>query len=386
MKEGTMYRVMIFLKTCKKISIFAFLMLFASLLTKPVLAVNIKKTVELSVFSSQPLVDLNKLMGIAFSPTTGQWYDEAGNEVSNIFVFPNPHTADQYKFHFLVDNEKAACKLTNDDQFDLIINIEDISTPSGKNEQFFCYLPGETVTLENIQFGLDDVENVQIRWYEDPTGGRPLPLDTEIEDGRTYYASQVYSGKGESLDRLSVTVGVGITPDLEIQQPLEANLSYDLSELVFDDLNNSGGKVDYYSIFPDTSDYNNGLITDYLLQQTQDVYVLMSTPIGCYDIDKVQINIQQNLIIPNGFSPNGDGINDYFVIPGIHHYPDNELIIFNRWEKIVYQSKNYQNDWGGKAEKGIILDKEILPEGTYFYVLKLSKDSPVLKGFIYLKH
>lgn len=75
------------------------------------------------------------------------------------------------------------------------------------------------------------------------------------------------------------------------------------------------------------------------------------------------------LKIPNIFTPNGDGINDYFEIGyGEEGQPINDLneyflshklVIFNRWGRTVYESNNYRNDWDGGN----------LPDGTYFYVL-----------------
>ena len=67
----------------------------------------------------------------------------------------------------------------------------------------------------------------------------------------------------------------------------------------------------------------------------------------------------------NGFSPNGDGMNDRFVIKGIENYPNNEVYIYNRWGTEVYKTKGYTNDngWDGSWVG------RYLPDGTYFIVI-----------------
>ena len=73
------------------------------------------------------------------------------------------------------------------------------------------------------------------------------------------------------------------------------------------------------------------------------------------------------LFVPDGFTPNGDGINDVFIIK----HPSTitvELAVFNRWGNIIYQNNDYKNDWDGRVD-GNLLGKE-LPEGTYYYTYK----------------
>ena len=81
--------------------------------------------------------------------------------------------------------------------------------------------------------------------------------------------------------------------------------------------------------------------------------------------------------IPNVFTPNGDGKNETFQIPGLETFAENEIIIMNRWGNSVYEKKNYRNDWTGEG----------LSAGTYFYILK-TKDSQgtqeVYKGYVTL--
>ena len=78
------------------------------------------------------------------------------------------------------------------------------------------------------------------------------------------------------------------------------------------------------------------------------------------------------VFIPEGFSPNGDGVNDLFVIQGAQGLTVH-LEVYNRWGHLVYKNDDYKNDWNGTANTGLLQgDKQGLPDGTYFYVVKLS--------------
>jgi gliding motility-associated-like protein len=74
-----------------------------------------------------------------------------------------------------------------------------------------------------------------------------------------------------------------------------------------------------------------------------------------------------DLFIPDGFSPNGDGINDNFEIT----HPISlkiELEVYNRWGNLVYKSTDYQNNWDGRGS-GNLFGQE-LPGGTYYCLCK----------------
>ncbi|EDP96726.1 T9SS C-terminal target domain-containing protein [Kordia algicida OT-1] len=94
------------------------------------------------------------------------------------------------------------------------------------------------------------------------------------------------------------------------------------------------------------------------------------------------------LAIPNGFSPNGDMINDVWEIACLDNFTDNELVIFNRFGTIVYKTRNYTNDWNGQSNQNVVLigNDDILPVGTYFYILKLQGNTIEKTGWVYLNY
>lgn len=80
----------------------------------------------------------------------------------------------------------------------------------------------------------------------------------------------------------------------------------------------------------------------------------------------------ENLYIPEGITPDGNGLNDFFVIPLLNEpgrLPFTKLIIKNRWGAVVFESSPYQNDWGGTDKNG-----NPLPAGTYFYYFQFGDE------------
>lgn len=106
--------------------------------------------------------------------------------------------------------------------------------------------------------------------------------------------------------------------------------------------------------------------------------------VGASLCDEAQVIIQMTgcdiyapTMIYNGFSPNNDGINDFFVVEGLEDTDTEQVSIFNRWGNLVFYVKDYQNNWDGTW------NGEDLPDGTYFYVIQVSGESH--EGFIQLQ-
>jgi gliding motility-associated-like protein len=103
--------------------------------------------------------------------------------------------------------------------------------------------------------------------------------------------------------------------------------------------------------------------------------------------DSIKIEVT-DVTIPNGFSPNGDGINECFRVAGGENASSSEITVLDRYHNVVFESKSFRGSsdldncsgwWDGRTSSG----KE-LPSGTYFYQLTLNGDK-VYKGYVVLK-
>lgn len=112
------------------------------------------------------------------------------------------------------------------------------------------------------------------------------------------------------------------------------------------------------------------------------VYTLTVTNNGCTAVDEVTVVVTELIVMPNTFTPNGDGINDFWHITNIEKFPSCKVTIYDRWGQRVYNSTGYSND---NAWDGTYLNKT-LPAAAYYYVIELnaanSKEADTYYGWV----
>jgi gliding motility-associated-like protein len=97
--------------------------------------------------------------------------------------------------------------------------------------------------------------------------------------------------------------------------------------------------------------------------------VFGTTDQGCVETDMVHVVIARPIEIFSGFSPNGDGINDTWVITNAVQYGDRIYVkVFNRWGEPVFESKGY----GGTQEWDGTRNNRPMPVGAYYYIIELN--------------
>jgi gliding motility-associated-like protein len=105
------------------------------------------------------------------------------------------------------------------------------------------------------------------------------------------------------------------------------------------------------------------------------LYILTTTnEWGCKNTDSTYVQVIQEIILPNIFTPNNDSDNDVWELNVFDVFKDLEVSIYNRWGELVFFSTGYKEPFDGmyKGEK--------LPTGSYVYAIKPAKDLPVIKG------
>lgn len=198
-----------------------------------------------------------------------------------------------------------------------------------------------------------------LMWYKD---GLPINITTPT---LTVNQSGLYYLKEDNgvCPRFSDTVLVNVIPT-----PV-ANAGSDIYVLenTIVTLNGSGG--DLYSWSPATGLSFTDIPNPTFTAKENTIYMLTVADATntCSSTDEVQIFVERPVRIPNAFTPNKDGNNDTWEIENINGFPNVTFEVYNRWGTLVWKSTGNLKMWDGTNYR----NGEVLPDGTYFYVIDL---------------
>ncbi|MEI8005005.1 MAG: gliding motility-associated C-terminal domain-containing protein [Bacteroidota bacterium] len=192
--------------------------------------------------------------------------------------------------------------------------------------------------------------------------------------------------------RVSITVYTGVTADAGPEQLIPDNTSTTLAGSV------QGGSGDFsFSWEPSSLLINPSVInpeTKILTTDTVFVLRISDNKTICSGTDRVRVRVKKSpppppppptedcIIVHNVITPNGDGLNDKFIIECIENFPDNSVQIFTRWGDVIRKFERYDNKsevWDGTNGKG-----EPMPDGTYYYILNI-KNQASHTGWVFVR-
>lgn len=231
----------------------------------------------------------------------------------------------------------------------------------------------------------------EFQWFDSPTSTTPLSNANPLVTGNYYVSEMSLLGCLSAKTMILVTVNEIPAPTLESNGQNFCGLTspaptiLDLTENV-----NFTGTLVWYN----SPSGGNQLADSEILQDGTTYYGFDSSPVsGCVSSNALAVTVsllncdenEYSLMIPDGFSPNGDGINDTFNIPDIEFlFPNFTLEIYNRYGNLMYKGNKNIPDWDGRNNKSAVSDG-VAPNGVYFFIVNFNKDNKAPKqGRLYL--
>ncbi|KAF2516487.1 gliding motility-associated C-terminal domain-containing protein [Flavobacterium foetidum] len=251
------------------------------------------------------------------------------------------------------------------------------------NNQTFC--KADDASVEDLQ-----PHGTQYKWYNSPTLTTPL-AESYILKSENYYVT-VTSAAGCVSPASMITVTITDVPAPELKQDGENFCGLD-NPTILDLSNNTNSPMTV--VWYDAPTGGNLLSSSTILIDKNTYYGFDFSPTdNCFSDQNLAVTVslkdcdapQYPFFIPDGFSPNGDGVNDSFVIKDIEFlYPDYTLEIFNRYGLGMYKGDKNKPAWDGMNYERSGIAGGIAPNGVYFYVLHFNKDNkPPVQGRLYL--
>ncbi len=304
----------------------------------------------------------------------GEWTDEDGTVLPDGIITLSDAGIETY--FYTVSN--AACG-ERSSQLDLnVIAVPDAGVPLG-DPIMIC--AGEDLNLFDFLVGADD-DGV----WTDSEGEDVDPTEPIYEIGTQTYT---YTIDRTVCEVATTSINVEVVEGPSAGEPLDPTPLCSESEAV--NLINFMPGADAGGIWTDEDDNE---VPGFFKPEGEGTYMFTYTVTSpeCGNIRKdLNLDVSEEncfddgIVIPEGFSPNGDGYGDFWIIGGLEYHPDHTVTIFNRWGSVVFSASPYNNNWDGKSDSGLN-SGEPLPVGTYFYTIEFggSDETKSMSGYIYL--
>lgn len=197
-------------------------------------------------------------------------------------------------------------------------------------------------------------------------------FDPSIAGTGTAEISYIYSTQNSCPDTVKQQILVYPSPTVSADGPV---IVLEGSQVILK-AQASGHNLSY-KWYPSTGlNHDDVLNPTVTLTETTDYSLMVTSEEGCSSTASVTVKVLKYLVIPNAFTPNGDGKNDLWEIKYLGDYPNNTVDVFNRYGEKIYSSMGYTIPWDGRY-KG-----SYLSTGTYYYIINPKNGRKAVSGSI----
>lgn len=264
------------------------------------------------------------------------------------------------------------------------IIVHDTSAPALVTE----YEAEMTITCDNIpevpelEFEDGCSNTINVEFVETSTATGNL---TNYQIVRTWIVSDKCENEAQFLQTINVNIEDPVV-GLEIELCNDEDTDFDLFSL----LDGTYSKDGTWTVELGTATLDGNMFNPYQLQLGTYTFKYTTSDDYCTTETLVNVSIKDDcvvlpcgaddIVISKTVTANYDNINDFFTVTGVESCGFTiEIQIYNRWGALIYESKNYQNNWNGSSSKAAIGNSNFVPTGTYYYIVNLKNSG--LKPF-----
>ncbi|MCP4311687.1 MAG: PKD domain-containing protein [Bacteroidetes bacterium] len=227
---------------------------------------------------------------------------------------------------------------------------------------------GDSLTLE-VEFD-PSVPTTSFSWN---TGSRDTTMVVSPGETTSYFLYSFSNGCTKTSDTIIVEV--------DRETPV-AYAGEDATICIFDSLQLEATGGMNYLWSPDSLVSDPYRPDPFVRASVNTEFIVTVTNLYCIASDTMILYIDKCLDdlsspVPQIITPNGDGSNDYWIVPDIDYFTLNSIEIYNRWGSLVFMAQPYDNTWDGRSTDG-----KDLPKGTYYYVVNLGNGAKPRVGYI----
>jgi len=322
--------------------------------------------------------------------TTSTGGTPLGGQTSSTFTSPSLEATTEY----FVSINFGVCESS---RTSVTATINPIPSPPIVSDVVFCGNASITLNATGAQAG-------QYKWYDSSknqiTGETSNSLTTAILNSSTTYYASIFNNLCESsLVAIQVTIDKGkcnlppaISSNTESIEPggtVTINL-FDLISDPDDNIDPTSLKIVTAPSSGANAFIENGfLIVEYkgLVFAGRDYIIIeVCDSEGICVQQEITIDVEGDVNVYNGISPNRDIYNEKWIIQNIESLQDtqkNKVSLFNRWGNMVFEMEDYDNQ--NRVFTGLSNDGGAIPSGVYFYKIEFSSGKPVLTGYLTIK-
>lgn len=249
------------------------------------------------------------------------------------------------------------------DRIPVTVSIQSTLPPTGDSPQLFCI--SQNAKLSDVK-----VNGSYIKWYADKLSIIPLPSNTSLQDGFTYYATQTVNDC-ESVLRLPILVNItsGVIPNMPGPEIQNIQIENNTATVIIK------GASNYEYSLDNTNNWQNSNVFKNLDNGNHKVYVREVSNICAVSLKEFTIFKINNIL-----TPNGDGINDNWEIEGLENYPGTKVRVMDKNGRVVLDTVvSGKFFWNGT------FSGRLLPTDNYWYHIVLT-DGRLLTGYLVIKN